>query len=93
MLGTCLRAEVHVRLPKLSADKGFRQIFRRLDLQQRRGTVPGDVVLMVSNLDRLGTSEVDQVNGVIQGLRQLIAAEERLDAGETVDVGAIGEGS
>ena len=39
----------------------------------------------VSNLDRLGTSEVEQVNCVIKGVKLIIEMEKRLEKGESID--------
>lgn len=63
-LGTGLRAGVHVKLPKLSNDKRFAGILKALRLQ-KRGTGGVDTAATggtfdISNLDRLGHSEVGQ---------------------------------
>lgn len=39
----------------------------------------------VSNLDRLGSSEVEQVNRVIEGVKLIIQMEKRLEKGESID--------
>ncbi|XP_055518769.1 creatine kinase U-type, mitochondrial-like [Leucoraja erinacea] len=63
-LGTALRAGVHMKLPMLSKDPRFPKILENLRLEKRgpRGenTVDIDGVVDISNLDRLGTSEVGQ---------------------------------
>ena len=61
-LGTALRASVHVKLPLLSKDRRFEQILKLFRLQ-KRGTGGVDTaatngVFDISNLDRLGHSEV-----------------------------------
>uniref|UniRef100_A0A8C1M5I9 Creatine kinase S-type, mitochondrial n=1 Tax=Cyprinus carpio TaxID=7962 RepID=A0A8C1M5I9_CYPCA len=61
-LGTGLRAGVHIRLPKLSKDPRLGKILDNLRLQ-KRGTGGVDTaavgdVFDISNLDRLGKSEV-----------------------------------
>ena len=63
-LGTGLRAGVHVRLPKLSQDKRFDSILEAYRLQ-KRGTGGVDTAATggtydISNLDRLGHSEVSK---------------------------------
>ncbi|XP_025126789.2 creatine kinase U-type, mitochondrial isoform X2 [Bubalus bubalis] len=62
-LGTGLRAGVHIKLPLLSKDSRFPKILENLRLQ-KRGTGGVDTaatgsVFDISNLDRLGKSEVD----------------------------------
>lgn len=61
-LGTGLRAGVHVKLPNLSKDKRFDAILEAYRLQ-KRGTGGVDTqatggTFDISNLDRLGFSEV-----------------------------------
>ena len=66
-LGTGLRAGVHVKLPKVSQDKRFDDILKKLRLQ-KRGTGGVDTasvggVFDISNSDRLGFSEVCAFHG------------------------------
>ena len=66
-LGTGLRAGVHVKLPNLSKDKRFDQILEAYRLQ-KRGTGGVDTAATggtydISNLDRLGHSEVSCMIG------------------------------
>lgn len=79
-LGTGLRAGVHVKLPLLSKDKRFDDI---LDVQrlQKRGTGGVDTaatggIFDISNSDRLGFSEVQLVQQVIDGVNNLIEMEK-----------------
>lgn len=63
-LGTGLRAGVHIKIPKLSQDSRFPEILKALRLQ-KRGTGGVDTaatggVYDISNIDRLGKSEVCQ---------------------------------
>ena len=65
-LGTGLRGGVHVKLPKVSTDKRFDDILKKLRLQ-KRGTGGVDTasvggVFDISNSDRLGFSEVSLAN-------------------------------
>lgn len=88
-LGTGLRAGVHVSLPKLANDKRFAGILKALRLQ-KRGTGGVDTeakggVFDISNLDRLGTSEVEQVQSVMDGVRKLVEIEKRLEAKKSYD--------
>ena len=64
-------------------------ILRKLRLQ-KRGTGGVDTasvggVYDISNADRLGFSEVEQVQGVIDGVQLLIEMEKRLEEGGTID--------
>ena len=88
-LGTGLRGGVHIKLPKLSADKRFPSILIALRLQ-KRGTGGVDTaakggVFDISNLDRLGTSEVEQVQCVVNGVKLLIEMEKALEGGKSID--------
>ncbi|XP_029195847.2 creatine kinase B-type-like [Acropora millepora] len=83
-LGTGLRAGVHINLPLLSKSRKFDEILERLRLQ-KRGTGGVDTaaeggVFDISNLDRLGFSEVELVQKVIDGVNLLISMEKRLEA-------------
>ncbi|XP_029942801.1 creatine kinase B-type-like isoform X2 [Salarias fasciatus] len=87
-LGTGLRAGVHVRLPLLSQRDEFSLVLDRLRLQ-RRGTGGVDTaavggVFDVSNADRLGFSEVQLVQMVVDGVRLLVDMEKRLEAGDDI---------
>uniref|UniRef100_S4RIJ4 Creatine kinase S-type, mitochondrial n=1 Tax=Petromyzon marinus TaxID=7757 RepID=S4RIJ4_PETMA len=89
-LGTGLRAGVHVKLPHLSKDKRFSQILDNLRLQ-KRGTggvdsaTTGDT-FDISNLDRLGKSEVELVQLVVDGVNYLIECEKKLEKGQDIRV-------
>uniref|UniRef100_A0A8C4IEI6 Creatine kinase S-type, mitochondrial n=1 Tax=Dicentrarchus labrax TaxID=13489 RepID=A0A8C4IEI6_DICLA len=89
-LGTGLRAGVHIRLPFLSRDPRFKKILDNLRLQ-KRGTggvdtaATGDTV-DISNLDRLGKSEVELVQLVIDGINYLIECEKRLERGQDIKI-------
>jgi len=75
-----------VRLPRVSAKPGFRPLCKRLRLLALSAAEFGDGLWTVSNADRLGSSEVAQVDAVIKGVQQLVALEMRLDAGEEVNL-------
>ncbi|XP_062307277.1 creatine kinase S-type, mitochondrial isoform X1 [Osmerus eperlanus] len=91
-LGTGLRAGVHVRLPNLSKDARFSKILDNLRLQ-KRGTggvdtaATGDTV-DISNNDRLGKSEVELVQMLIDGVNYLIECEKKLEKGQDIRVPA-----
>ncbi|CAI5667648.1 unnamed protein product [Oreochromis niloticus] len=89
-LGTGLRAGVHVRLPKLSKDPRFSKILDNLRLQ-KRGTGGVDTAATgdtfdISNLDRLGKSEVELVQLVVDGVNYLIECEKRLEKGQDIKI-------
>jgi len=91
-LGTGVRCSVHVRIPKLAAidkEAKLKAICKKLRLQERgtSGELTEAVggVYDVSNLDRLGSSEVEQVNCVIKGVKLIIQMEQRLEKGESID--------
>ncbi|CAM9225163.1 unnamed protein product [Lampetra planeri] len=89
-LGTGLRAGVHIRLPHLSRDPRFKKILENLRLQ-KRGTGGVDTAASgdtfdISNLDRLGKSEVELVQLVIDGVNYLIECEKRLERGQDIKI-------
>ncbi|MEE6503368.1 hypothetical protein FKM82_004803 [Ascaphus truei] len=89
-LGTGLRAGVHVKLPLLIKDARFPKILENLRLQ-KRGTGGVDTAAVgstvdVSNLDRLGKSEVELVQLVIDGVNYLIDCEKRLERGQDIRI-------
>jgi creatine kinase len=84
-LGTAMRVQVTVRVPLLSAHKDFKSICSQLSLSVRRKTGTGDEVLWeVMNSARLGISEVDIMNTLIEGVKVIIEMEKKLEAGEEV---------
>merc|ERR1719399_2277826 len=87
-LGTGLRASVMVKVPLLSARPDFRDICAGLRLQARGGagvdSSSSGGVWDISNADRLGVSEVDLVNLMIEGCAELIKIEQGLEIGDPV---------
>ncbi|PIK35412.1 Arginine kinase [Apostichopus japonicus] len=88
-LGTGVRCSVHAKLPKMAADARFDSICQSLRLQKRgtSGEFTESIggVYDISNLDRLGSSEVQQVQCVIDGVTLLIQMEKKLENGESID--------
>merc|ERR1719326_1154557 len=84
-LGTGLRASVMVKIPLVSARPDFKQVCGGLKLQARGGagvdSGSAGGIWDISNSDRLGTSEVDLVNTMIDGCAQLVKMEQALEAG------------
>ena len=80
-LGTAMRASVHIKLPKLAENEdALKEVCAPLNLSVRG--VDGEHseskggIYDISNKQRLGLSEVDAVNILAQGVRELIAREE-----------------
>lgn len=42
-------------------------------------------VFDISNADRLGSSEVDQVQMVVDGVKLMVEMEKKLEKGESID--------
>jgi len=82
-LGTAMRASVHIKLPKLMNNKEqFNKIAAEYYVQIRgihgEHTETNDGVFDISNLRRLGRSEKDLVQDMINGVRALMEAEAAL---------------
>jgi len=82
-LGTALRASVHIKLPKLMSNKDkFNSIADQYFVQIRgihgEHTETDDGVFDISNKRRLGRSERELVQDMINGVRALIDAEKAL---------------
>lgn len=88
-LGTGVRCSVHAKLPHMAKDPRFESICTSLRLQKRgtSGEFTESIggVYDISNLDRLGSSEVEQVQRVIDGVTLLIEMEKKLENGESID--------
>jgi creatine kinase len=88
-LGTGLRAGVHLKIPLLSKHEKFSSILKTLRLQKRGtggvDTAAEGAIFDISNADRLGFSEVELVQKVIDGVKLLVQMEKALEAGETID--------
>ncbi|OQV23796.1 Creatine kinase B-type [Hypsibius exemplaris] len=85
-LGTALRASVFIKLPLLSQDPRFPAIIKNLRVHKR--AVPElqhDGVFDLSNQDRLGISEVDLIQQVIDAAHLLLRMEKRLRSGRSID--------
>jgi len=82
-LGTGMRASVHVKLPKLSARPDFQKICFDLHLQPRgihgEHSETTDGIYDISNKHRIGHSEVELVQTMIDGVQRLIELEKQLE--------------
>lgn len=89
-LGTGVRAGVHLKIPKLSALKdNFEAVLKKLRLQ-KRGTGGVDTAAEggtfdISNADRLGFSEVELVQMLVDGVQFMIEMEKKLEKGQSID--------
>jgi creatine kinase len=91
-LGTALRASVFIKLNRLGQQPGFDELLDRLHLEassrfkdkQSGGTYTG--IFDIANSERLGQSEVQLINTMINGVGRLIELEKRLEQGETVNL-------
>jgi creatine kinase/arginine kinase len=82
-LGTAMRASVHIKLPKLSKDmETFKAITDKHHLQIRgihgEHSESEGGVYDISNKRRLGVTEVECVQDMVDGVRALIAKEKSL---------------
>jgi creatine kinase len=87
-LGTGLRAGVHVKVPLFSAHAGWKPFLKKMRLQSR-GTGGVDTAAEggtfdISNADRLGFSEVELVQMLINGVNKMVEFEKSLEAGQDV---------
>jgi len=82
-LGTGMRASVHIKLPKLAKSKDeFEKIAEKYFVQIRGAhgehTETDDGVFDISNLRRLGRSEVELVQDMYNGVKAMIKREKEL---------------
>lgn len=89
-LGTGVRAGVHLKIPLLSAQEdNFNKILKKCRLQKRGtggvDTASTDGIFDISNADRLGFSEVELVQMVVDGVDFMIQCEKKLEEEESID--------
>merc|ERR1719181_2573247 len=82
-LGTAMRASVHIKLPKLMADKDtFNAVATEYEVQIRgihgEHTETNDGVFDISNRRRLGKSEKQLVQDMINGVKALMDKENSM---------------
>uniref|UniRef100_A0A0K0FDC1 arginine kinase n=1 Tax=Strongyloides venezuelensis TaxID=75913 RepID=A0A0K0FDC1_STRVS len=79
-LGSSVRASVHIKLPKLSARKDFKEICEKLNLQVRgihgEHSESEGGIYDISNKARLGLTEYQAVKQMYDGVKELIKMEE-----------------
>jgi len=90
-LGTGIRAGCHVRLPLLQKHKEFKNLLAKLRLQ-KRGTGGVDTSAGgdegwcdISNADRMGFSEFQLVQNVVNGIHLFCKMEEALEEKKPID--------
>jgi len=88
-LGTGLRAGVHIKIPFVSQHEKFGEILKKLRLQKRGAggvdTKAEGGLFDISNADRLGFSELELVQFMVDGVKLLINMEKRLEKGQSID--------
>jgi creatine kinase len=88
-LGTGMRASMHVKLMKIGRQKGFKAMCKRMGLEVRGKHGEKDHrnsgIYDISNRHRLGFSEIQLVQLMIDGVGKLIELEMKLEKGEEVD--------
>jgi len=92
-LGTALRASVYIKLYRLGQQPGFDDLLDRLRLEsssrfknKESSGARYTGIFDIANAERLGQSEMQLVNTMINGVGRLIELEKRLERGETVNL-------
>jgi len=88
-LGTGLRAGVHLKVPHLAKDEAqFDKILAPLRLQKRGAggvdTKAEGGIYDISNADRIGFSELELVQFMVDGVKTLIEYEKKCEAGAKI---------
>jgi creatine kinase len=89
-LGTGLRASVMIKLPELNKDPHkLEEICNQFDLQPRGSSGEHSAAIGakwdISNKQRIGFSEVQLVQKMIDGVTKVIAIEEKMASGMTAE--------
>ncbi|KAL5009991.1 hypothetical protein ScPMuIL_012296 [Solemya velum] len=87
-LGTSLRASVHMKIPRVSAQDSFKATCEKLNLQVRgthgEHTEAQGGVYDISNKRRLGLTEIDAVTEMYYGVKQILQMEKEFSEGHSV---------
>lgn len=89
--GTGIRAGVHIKIPNLSKHPKFKSILDSMRLQKRgtggvdTGSGNDDGWFDISNADRIGKSELDLVQLVVDGVNLFCKLENTLANGGSID--------
>ncbi|UJR13748.1 hypothetical protein I4U23_000758 [Adineta vaga] len=88
-IGTGLKYNVFLKLPHLTKDKRFPTIIKDLNLTMNEIMDPAfdtfKDCIDVSNRDRIGKTEIEIIQNVLNGVTKLIEIERHLEAGNTID--------
>jgi len=84
-----MRAGVHIKIPNLCKDPRFEAFLNAMKLQ-KRGTGGVDTAATggtydISNADRLGKSEVELMQVLIDGIDRMVQMEKELEKGKSID--------
>ena len=81
-LGTAMRASVHIKIPKLSAQPNFEEVCKELGLSIRgvhgEHSESSDGIYDISNKRRLGITEREIFEQLYAGVKKLIELESSL---------------
>lgn len=89
--GTGIRAGVHIKIPNLSKHEKFKDILLNMRLQKRgtggvdTGSGNDDGWFDISNADRIGKSELELVQLVVDGVHLFCKMEAALAEGKPID--------
>nr|3L2E_A Chain A, Glycocyamine kinase alpha chain [Namalycastis sp. ST01]3L2E_C Chain C, Glycocyamine kinase alpha chain [Namalycastis sp. ST01]BAD35022.1 glycocyamine kinase alpha chain [Namalycastis sp. ST01] len=88
-MGTVVRASVHLRLAFLEKHPRFDEMLGKLRLGKRgtggESSLATDSTYDISNWARLGKSERELVQVLVDGVNLLIACDKKLEAGQSID--------
>ncbi|XP_060687425.1 creatine kinase M-type-like [Hemiscyllium ocellatum] len=85
-LGTGMRASVLVRLKYISKHQKFDEILKRLRLEKKpTGAVNASEVWDISNADRIGFSEVQLMQLLVDGIKLLINMDKYIEQGRPIE--------
>ena len=92
-VGTAFKASVYVKLVRLGQQPGFYDLIQRLRLEAMTRFEGDDKrytgIFDIANAERLGQTEVELINTMINGVGRLIDLEKKLERGEKVDLSTI----
>merc|ERR1719336_1267178 len=94
-LGTGIRAGVHMKIPLLSKEELFPNILKKMRLQKRgtggvdTGSGNDDGWFDISNADRMGASELELVQRVVDGVHKFCEWEKLIADGKGDELVAI----
>lgn len=84
-LGSGLRCDVKLKIPRLSATPQFNALLKAHRLQKRIAGGEAEGIWDISNIDRLGFTEAELVLKVYEGVKVMISMEKRLEGGKGIE--------